>query len=186
MTEEERDDFLSRHRTCRVASVGSDGRPHVAPLWFVWDGTRVWLHSLIRSQRWTDLMRDPCASTRCAPTGWPRRPVDVGQPPRQPGSRSSSTQARTTSSCTGSWWRVSRRWSGTSPGSAGSTGRSTRSRSHSRASTPEPTSRCPRTGCTPGCGSLPTSSRAGTSASSLTLAECRTLAQAPARHRGTR
>jgi hypothetical protein len=59
MTREEVDAFLTQERTCRVASVGPDGRPHVAPLWFVWDGGSLWLHSLVRSQRWTDLSRDP-------------------------------------------------------------------------------------------------------------------------------
>jgi len=29
------------------------------PLWFVWDGTSLWLNSVVRSQRWTDLQRDP-------------------------------------------------------------------------------------------------------------------------------
>ena len=37
MTAEERDDFLDGERTCRVATVGTDG-PHVTALWFVWDG----------------------------------------------------------------------------------------------------------------------------------------------------
>jgi hypothetical protein len=59
MTGEEVDAFLAGQRTCRVASVGADGRPHVAPLWFVWDGTHLWLNSLVKSQRWTDLQRDP-------------------------------------------------------------------------------------------------------------------------------
>ena len=27
----------------------------MAPLWFVWDGTALWLNSVVRSQRWTDL-----------------------------------------------------------------------------------------------------------------------------------
>ena len=59
MTAAEADEFLTAERTCRVATAGQDGRPHVAPLWFVWDGTSLWLSSLVRSQRWTDLMRDP-------------------------------------------------------------------------------------------------------------------------------
>ena len=41
-----------------MATVGADGTPHVAPLWFVWDGAALWLHSLVRSQRWTDLARN--------------------------------------------------------------------------------------------------------------------------------
>src|SRR5215472_4559565 len=59
MTAAEVDEFLAAERTCRVATAGKDGRPHVAPLWFAWDGTSLWLSSLVRSQRWTDLMRDP-------------------------------------------------------------------------------------------------------------------------------
>ena len=58
MTAEERDDFLASTRTCRVATVGGDGSPHVTPLWFAWDGTSLWLTSIVKSQRWTDLQRD--------------------------------------------------------------------------------------------------------------------------------
>lgn len=62
MAPEELDEFLRTERTCRVASVGADGRPHNTPLWFVWDGEALWLNSLVRSQRWTDLQRDPRVS----------------------------------------------------------------------------------------------------------------------------
>lgn len=58
MTEAERDEFLRTERTCRVATVGADGAPHVTPLWFVWDGAALWLTSIVRSQRWTDVQRD--------------------------------------------------------------------------------------------------------------------------------
>lgn len=58
MTDEERDAFLSAERTCRVATLSTDGAPHVTPLWFAWDGTSLWLTSIVRSQRWTDLQRD--------------------------------------------------------------------------------------------------------------------------------
>jgi hypothetical protein len=59
MDRAEVDEFLAGERTCRVASAGGDGAPHVVPLWFVWDGAALWLNSLVRSQRWTDLSRDP-------------------------------------------------------------------------------------------------------------------------------
>jgi len=62
MTDDERDAFLAEERTCRVGTVGKDGAPHVAPLWFVWDNTSFWLYSIVKSQRWTDLMRDPRVS----------------------------------------------------------------------------------------------------------------------------
>ena len=58
MTDEERDGFLAETRTCRVASLGGDGAPHVTPLWFAWDGHSLWLTSIVKSQRWTDIGRD--------------------------------------------------------------------------------------------------------------------------------
>jgi nitroimidazol reductase NimA-like FMN-containing flavoprotein (pyridoxamine 5'-phosphate oxidase superfamily) len=57
MTGPEVDGFLTGQRTCRVATTSPDG-PHATPLWFAWDGTSLWLHSLSRSQRWTDWERD--------------------------------------------------------------------------------------------------------------------------------
>ena len=62
MTPEERDAFLGSERTCRVATVTAAGKPHVTPLWFVWHGDACWLYSIVRSQRWTDLARDPNVS----------------------------------------------------------------------------------------------------------------------------
>lgn len=58
MTPEELDAFLGEERTCRVASVGADGHPHNTPLWYVWDGRALWLNSIVKSQRWTDVTRD--------------------------------------------------------------------------------------------------------------------------------
>ena len=62
MTPHEVDAFLAEQRTCRVATVSKDGRPHVGALWFAWDGESLWLYSIVRSQRWTDLLRDPRVS----------------------------------------------------------------------------------------------------------------------------
>jgi PPOX class probable F420-dependent enzyme len=62
MTPEERDAYLAEARTCRVATLGADGAPHVSALWFVWDGTQLWLNSVVRSQRWTNVTRDPRVS----------------------------------------------------------------------------------------------------------------------------
>ena len=58
MTAAERDAFLAHEHTCRVATVDAGGAPHVAPLWFVWDGEAFWLNSIVRSQRWVNLARD--------------------------------------------------------------------------------------------------------------------------------
>jgi general stress protein 26 len=62
MTKDELDAFLAEERMCRLGSVDGDGAPHVSPLWFVWDGSALWLHSVVKSQRWINLMRDPRVS----------------------------------------------------------------------------------------------------------------------------
>jgi hypothetical protein len=61
MTVAERDEFLATQRTCRVATIGTDG-PHATPLWFGWDGHDLWLYSITRAKRWADLQRDPRVS----------------------------------------------------------------------------------------------------------------------------
>jgi hypothetical protein len=58
MTKAELDEFLSQERTCRIATRTPRG-PHLTALWYAWDGAALWLTSVVRSQRWTDLQRDP-------------------------------------------------------------------------------------------------------------------------------
>jgi hypothetical protein len=62
MTPAELDELLRTERTCRLGSVAPDGRPHVTPLWFVWDGAAVWFSSVVRSKRWANLVRSPQVS----------------------------------------------------------------------------------------------------------------------------
>ena len=56
------DAFLAHASVARVATISSDGRPHVTPLWFLWRDGAVWLYSLVRSRRWTDLVERPDAA----------------------------------------------------------------------------------------------------------------------------
>jgi len=62
MDQAELDAFLGEEWMCRLGSVLADGAPHVSPLWFAWDGSALWLHSVVKSQRWANLMRDPRVS----------------------------------------------------------------------------------------------------------------------------
>jgi hypothetical protein len=62
MSPAELNEFLGSEYTCRVASVKGDGRPHVSPLWYAWDGTALWLNSIVASQRWADLEHNPNVS----------------------------------------------------------------------------------------------------------------------------
>jgi hypothetical protein len=61
MSSEERNVFLAEERTCRVATMSPSG-PHLTALWFIWDGSVLWLNSIVKSQRWTDIVRDPRVS----------------------------------------------------------------------------------------------------------------------------
>jgi Pyridoxamine 5'-phosphate oxidase len=61
MSPEERDEFLRSERTCRLATVSPAG-PHLSALWFVWDGEAFWVTSIVKSQRWTNIERDPHVS----------------------------------------------------------------------------------------------------------------------------
>jgi hypothetical protein len=62
MSTEEVDAFLRDERMCRVATVGDGGHPHISPLWFVWDGSALWLNSVVKSQRWANLERNPAVA----------------------------------------------------------------------------------------------------------------------------
>jgi hypothetical protein len=62
MSMAEVDAYLRTARTCRVGTAGLGGAPHVSALWFVWDGTALWLNSLFKSQRWVNVVRDPRVS----------------------------------------------------------------------------------------------------------------------------
>ncbi|WP_410812775.1 pyridoxamine 5'-phosphate oxidase family protein [Micromonospora sp. 067-2] len=61
MTAEDIDTFLAEQRVCRLATIGLDG-PHVTPLWFCWHHSDLWLYSIARSQRFSDVRRDPRVS----------------------------------------------------------------------------------------------------------------------------
>ncbi len=58
MNADELNSFLAGQRTGGLATLGSGG-PHVSPVWFVWDTAALWVYSLTRSQRWTDIARNP-------------------------------------------------------------------------------------------------------------------------------
>lgn len=59
MSEEEVLDFLGEAHTLQVATLGPDGWPHVAPMWFVLQDRRVVFRSFTKSQKIVNLSRDP-------------------------------------------------------------------------------------------------------------------------------
>jgi hypothetical protein len=55
---------LARSHDYWLASTWPDGRPHVMPVWGVWDGTALWFSSSGRSRKIANLKRDPrCVAT---------------------------------------------------------------------------------------------------------------------------
>jgi len=60
MTEDEVQEFLSSGaKVLQVASIGKDGMPHLAPMWFTMDDGRVVFRSFTKSQKIVNLARDP-------------------------------------------------------------------------------------------------------------------------------
>jgi len=45
MSEQESNNFLSNGRILRVASVGSDGTPHIAPIWYVYENGKFYVQT---------------------------------------------------------------------------------------------------------------------------------------------
>lgn len=59
MTPVEVQEFLEANTVLQVASIGKDGWPHVAPMWYVMDGDRVVFRSFTKSQKIVNLKRNP-------------------------------------------------------------------------------------------------------------------------------
>jgi PPOX class probable F420-dependent enzyme len=59
MTAEEIEAFLAGGQTLQVATNGPDGRPHLAPMWYVVEDGRVVFRSFSKSQKIVNLRRDP-------------------------------------------------------------------------------------------------------------------------------
>ena len=60
MTAEEMVEFLSSGaKILQVATVGKDGAPHLAPMWFVLDDGKIVFRSFTKSQKIVNLQRNP-------------------------------------------------------------------------------------------------------------------------------
>jgi len=55
--------FLDRPHLARLATAGSESlQPHVVPVWYLWDGTAVWISSYRSTRKIKELTRNPkCA-----------------------------------------------------------------------------------------------------------------------------
>ncbi|MBV8775124.1 MAG: pyridoxamine 5'-phosphate oxidase family protein [Deltaproteobacteria bacterium] len=62
MSREEIDDFLSGRWLARLATMGRNGYPHIAPLFYYWDGECVYFELTRTRQSCRNLSRDPRCS----------------------------------------------------------------------------------------------------------------------------
>jgi PPOX class probable F420-dependent enzyme len=56
---EEIDQLLAEEMTIIVTTVGNDGHPHTAPMWFFTDDGKIVFRSFTKSQKIVNLARDP-------------------------------------------------------------------------------------------------------------------------------
>jgi PPOX class probable F420-dependent enzyme len=63
---------LTRSRSYWLATVRPDGRPHVMPVWAVWDGVLLWFSSSLDSRKVRNLRGQPHC---CVTTEDPTEPV---------------------------------------------------------------------------------------------------------------
>ncbi|PKB81529.1 MAG: hypothetical protein BZY88_06320 [SAR202 cluster bacterium Io17-Chloro-G9] len=75
LSQSEIDEFLAEPLVCHLVTVRADGRPHVAPVWYVWQGG----HALVMvgegAIKVRNLRRNPAASVSIASPDRPYRYV---------------------------------------------------------------------------------------------------------------
>ena len=59
MTPDEVQQFLAANTTLQVATIGADGWPHLAPMWYVVEHGKVVFRSFTKSQKIVNLSRNP-------------------------------------------------------------------------------------------------------------------------------
>lgn len=59
LTPEEVETFLAEEMTLIVTTLGKDGHPHTAPMWFFTDDGKIVFRSFTKSQKIVNLRRDP-------------------------------------------------------------------------------------------------------------------------------
>ena len=62
LSDQEVGDFLTAERVITVATLGSDGWPHLTALWFVMRDREPWIYTYGKSQKVKNLERDPRAT----------------------------------------------------------------------------------------------------------------------------
>jgi len=58
MSEQESNNFLSKGRILRFASIGADGVPHIAPIWYVYENGKLYVQTGPRSRKTRNIERN--------------------------------------------------------------------------------------------------------------------------------
>jgi PPOX class probable F420-dependent enzyme len=62
LTDDEQRELVESQRVVVVSSIGPRGWPHSMPLWYVPRGSEIWIYTYAKSQKVTNLERDPRAT----------------------------------------------------------------------------------------------------------------------------
>jgi PPOX class probable F420-dependent enzyme len=75
---------LAASRNYWVATTWPDGRPHVMPVWGVWDGSSLWFSTGLRSRKARNLAADPRCVVTTEDAASPVVVEGVAEPTRDP------------------------------------------------------------------------------------------------------
>ncbi|MBH42518.1 MAG: hypothetical protein CL787_03210 [Chloroflexi bacterium] len=56
------DSFLSETRVAVLGTTGSDGYPHMVPIWFKWEDGEAYMFTSQNSTKWKNILKSPAAS----------------------------------------------------------------------------------------------------------------------------
>ena len=56
------DKFLERVSIARIATVDTEGHPHVVPVWYGWDGESLWMSAFRSTQKVRNIQGNPMVS----------------------------------------------------------------------------------------------------------------------------
>lgn len=73
MTEEERAELLAQGLVAIIATEQADGRPHLTPIWFSWDGAAFEVVTPGSSRKFRNLRRLPRCTISVDKKAWPYR-----------------------------------------------------------------------------------------------------------------
>jgi len=70
-------DILDSKALGHLATIGTDGRPQVNPVWFLWDGAYVLLSVKADTRKYRNLRANPAVAMSVADTTTPNRYVEL-------------------------------------------------------------------------------------------------------------